>query len=197
MGQAKQDPTWEATRKRVLDRDGHACRFCDMSEDEHQEKHDQGLHAHHVLPRNAGGEDVPENLITVCVSCHQTIESAHADAVEEHVNSENDGDDFAISVRKMRERWEEGLRESEQKINSYLRRHPSIQRNQGMVDADDWYDLHFPPKYEPSFGDVGNGEFKIESEYDFFLSLGFRAGLMEAFIDIDNGVGNMINYADD
>jgi len=185
MSGEQQSQTWEATRKQVLDRDGHACRFCDMTEKEHQEKHDQGLHAHHVLPRNAGGRDVHENLITVCISCHQTIESAHADAVEEHIRSDGNKE-LDHHVQEILSRWDDSLNECEKRINSYLKRHPSIQQRQEIYATPDPVNLHFPDEYQPKFVHGQRGIFEIESEYDLFLSIGFRSGLLMALCDMDD-----------
>lgn len=74
---------WDATRRRVLDRDGHACRFCGIDDDDHRDEYGRGLHAHHVVPKRDGGPDRPENLITVCESCHRTLEDTHAKAVSQ------------------------------------------------------------------------------------------------------------------
>lgn len=50
------------TRKAVLDRDNHVCRKCGRSD---------GLECHHIIPRRAGGSDELENLIVLCIVCHQ------------------------------------------------------------------------------------------------------------------------------
>lgn len=59
--------TWDATRSEVLDRDGFACRRC--STDVSDVPKDR-LHVHHVRPRSRDGPDEPENLLTLCHSCH-------------------------------------------------------------------------------------------------------------------------------
>ena len=53
---------WIGLRERVWRRDGHACRRCGAD--------DRTIQAHHIVPRGAGGPDVPENLITLCRPCH-------------------------------------------------------------------------------------------------------------------------------
>jgi len=74
---------WDATRRRVLDRDGRTCRFCGTTDGEHREEHDTGLHVHHVVPRDDGGTDDPDNLLTVCIRCHRTLEETHSKALKE------------------------------------------------------------------------------------------------------------------
>jgi len=83
---------WSALRKDVLDRDGYECRFCGVTNEEHQEEYKQGLHAHHIIPDSDGGDTSMQNLITVCLSCHHTLEMTHARAVAQ-LDSEEDADD--------------------------------------------------------------------------------------------------------
>jgi 5-methylcytosine-specific restriction endonuclease McrA len=49
-------------RKRVLERDGWRCQNCGSSKD---------LHVHHLAKRSKLGDDALNNLITLCVICHQ------------------------------------------------------------------------------------------------------------------------------
>src|SRR5260370_16594729 len=53
---------YDSLRKQVLDRDGWKCQDCGSSND---------LHVHHLRPRSKLGHDAPENLITLCSSCHR------------------------------------------------------------------------------------------------------------------------------
>lgn len=46
----------------ALQRDDYRCRICGSTE---------GLEVHHINPRMLGGDDSLENLITLCVLCHQ------------------------------------------------------------------------------------------------------------------------------
>lgn len=45
-------------------RDGWKCRVC---------KTRNSLHAHHIIYRSHGGDDVSENLITLCNNCHEAV----------------------------------------------------------------------------------------------------------------------------
>ena len=49
----------------VLCRDKHTCQLC--------EKNNVFLHIHHVIWRQNGGQDTPENLITLCNGCHTKV----------------------------------------------------------------------------------------------------------------------------
>lgn len=57
---------WSKTRLEILERDNHTCQVCD--------KKMQRLDIHHILPKNSGGTNHSDNLITVCQSCHKKIE---------------------------------------------------------------------------------------------------------------------------
>ena len=48
----------------VFDRDGWRCRNCNFR---------RNLSAHHIQFRSQGGEDTDENLVTLCMSCHDGV----------------------------------------------------------------------------------------------------------------------------
>lgn len=48
----------------VLLRDNYKCRSCG---------HRSNLHVHHVVFRSQQGEDTPDNLVTLCNSCHDGV----------------------------------------------------------------------------------------------------------------------------
>ena len=52
---------YQKHRKAVLDRDGHACRYCGSTDK---------LVLDHLLPVGRGGDDSIDNLITACKSCN-------------------------------------------------------------------------------------------------------------------------------
>ena len=52
---------WQELRRQILQRDGYACQQCGNT---------SKLEAHHISARHKGGTDHPENLITLCESCH-------------------------------------------------------------------------------------------------------------------------------
>lgn len=70
---------WTAKRRRkVRSRDGHKCARCGISQEEHQNQFDQKLHVHHITParqfNDAEKRNAMGNLITLCKTCHDTIE---------------------------------------------------------------------------------------------------------------------------
>ena len=56
-------------RYSILERDGFHCRFCDRG----GKQSDYILEVHHIIWRVHGGNDKPENLLTVCPYCHDLI----------------------------------------------------------------------------------------------------------------------------
>jgi len=62
-----QKPFTEELREKVKDRDGWQCVICEG------ETH---LHVHHKIPRDKGGVNHNDNLVTLCSSCHKVIETA-------------------------------------------------------------------------------------------------------------------------
>lgn len=59
----EQDGFWNV-REYVLFRDGHSCQHC------HGKSKDRILNVHHIESRKTGG-DAPNNLITLCETCHK------------------------------------------------------------------------------------------------------------------------------
>ncbi len=53
---------YESLRFQVLKRDGWRCQSCGSRKD---------LHVHHSKHRSQLGDDAPQNLITLCESCHK------------------------------------------------------------------------------------------------------------------------------
>lgn len=50
----------------VLERDRHLCQRC-------RKKSQKKLHVHHVIWVEHGGADTPENLVTLCLECHDLV----------------------------------------------------------------------------------------------------------------------------
>ncbi len=57
-------------REYVLARDGHVCQWC------HGTSKDPMLNVHHIESRKTGG-DSPDNLITLCETCHESLHRTH------------------------------------------------------------------------------------------------------------------------
>jgi 5-methylcytosine-specific restriction endonuclease McrA len=53
---------YQLLHRRVLERDGWRCQNCGSSRD---------LQVHHLMKRSRLGDDALDNLITLCIVCHQ------------------------------------------------------------------------------------------------------------------------------
>jgi hypothetical protein len=60
---------WREIRTAIFMRDHYRCYRCET-------KRRRGLSVHHIMSRADGGEDNPENLITLCLECHDIVELA-------------------------------------------------------------------------------------------------------------------------
>lgn len=60
----------ENARCFVLRRDSYTCQHCGKKS---EEKKPLRLEAHHIVPRSKGGSNRPDNLITLCESCHKAL----------------------------------------------------------------------------------------------------------------------------
>jgi hypothetical protein len=56
--------------KLIRERDNYTCRNCGT-----KERPGETHHAHHILPRMLGGENTPDNGITLCNTCHHKAHS--------------------------------------------------------------------------------------------------------------------------
>lgn len=61
---------WNRIKEAVLERDGLRCQAC------RKRKQRKQLTAHHILPREFGGTNEMDNLITVCHRCHDYVEES-------------------------------------------------------------------------------------------------------------------------
>lgn len=59
------------TREYVLYRDNHICQYCKGKSE------DKVLEVHHIIPESKGGTDKPDELVTLCRTCHQYIHKNH------------------------------------------------------------------------------------------------------------------------
>lgn len=59
-------PKWIRIRKLIYARDNFECQLCG--------KHGGKLQCHHIIPFRISQDNSPENLITLCPSCHMKVE---------------------------------------------------------------------------------------------------------------------------
>ncbi len=81
-------------REYVLFRDGHTCQACKGK------SKDKVLEVHHIRSRSNGGTDRPDNLITLCASCH------HKHHAEENLKIPFPSKEFTAEAFMGIARWE-------------------------------------------------------------------------------------------
>lgn len=74
-GDPNSEESWEHLSNRIRERDGHSCYSCGEIFDEGRK-----FAAHHMIPRNEGGPDEDWNLVTLCPSCHPSVDSQEGTA---------------------------------------------------------------------------------------------------------------------
>jgi hypothetical protein len=91
---AKAWKAWLEVRRRVLKRDNYRCRVfeCDV-------KGSRNVSPHHVLPRDEGGGDHDENLLTLCHKHHDEIEMSGLHSVALIANWCSTDDAFSPTSR--------------------------------------------------------------------------------------------------
>ena len=82
---------YEALRQQVLRRDGWRCQSCGTM---------SNLEVHHKQFRSHSGDDSEENLITLCVSCHDRDAFPEAGQLALSVDPANSIARHQISLRK-------------------------------------------------------------------------------------------------
>lgn len=92
---------WRKLRREILYRDHYRCYRC--------EKHisnGRGLTPHHLLPRDEGGQDDPDNLIVLCCLCHDYAEIYHLRTLEQIRLSYEDAEIKEAKEKELIERQE-------------------------------------------------------------------------------------------
>jgi len=88
-------------REYVLARDGHCCQWCQGK------SKDQILNVHHIETRKTGGQS-PDNLITLCETCHDLIHRTHQEyKIQRKANSFRDATQMGILRWRIYERAKE------------------------------------------------------------------------------------------
>lgn len=59
---------WKEIRRWIIKRD-RRCYRCET-------RQQRNLTVHHIIPRSEGGEENAENLVTLCIDCHNIVEIA-------------------------------------------------------------------------------------------------------------------------
>ena len=85
---------FENTKMMIRNRDNYTCQYCK------NKRKDSNLDVHHIIFRSNGGSDEPENLITLCRTCHKDL---HNSKIKLKVNGKNKGTlRFATQMNEIR-----------------------------------------------------------------------------------------------
>ena len=95
MKRSKQK-AWQALRHEILNRDEFTCYRC-----EKYIANGRGLEVHHILPRDQGGQDYTDNLITLCFKCHDHVEINKILTLEQIRFSYEDGEIEEVKVKAL------------------------------------------------------------------------------------------------
>lgn len=68
---SKDITAYQMARFRCLYRDNYTCQICGVKVGHMENTAVEDAHTHHKKPRSLGGDDVVENLVTLCRSCHE------------------------------------------------------------------------------------------------------------------------------
>lgn len=71
------------TKQFVLSRDNYTCQYCKGK------SKDNKLHTHHVIYRSKGGTDRPDNLLTMCKTCHDKLHDGLITLNRKHIKNLN------------------------------------------------------------------------------------------------------------
>lgn len=93
MSYSHSDPEWRWRRMEAIVRDEYECQECgDLGGPEG----DAHLHVHHEKPLSEGGTHDPENLVTLCKSCH--FYGAHGWSKHNENSSETEDTDTDLNT---------------------------------------------------------------------------------------------------
>ena len=85
---------FENTKMMIRNRDNYTCQYCK------NKCKDSNLDVHHIIFRSNGGSDEPENLITLCRTCHKDL---HNGKIKLKVKGKNKGTlRFATQMNEIR-----------------------------------------------------------------------------------------------
>lgn len=72
---------WDNIAERVRERDNRECQMCGVDESQLS----RSLDVHHIVPVMAGGTHGSWNLISLCLDCHQSVESVTREVIDYNV----------------------------------------------------------------------------------------------------------------
>jgi hypothetical protein len=67
----------------ILSRDNYTCQYCKGK------SKDSKLQVHHIIPRSQGGSNRPNNLLTLCKTCHDKLHAGNIKLTKRHIKNLN------------------------------------------------------------------------------------------------------------
>lgn len=182
--QGKEDnEQWRQTREKVLNRDSYECQFCGTTNEEHQEENDRGLDVHHIIPRSDGGQDTMRNLVALCRSCHQTMESLHGQAMEELAAS-NEYEETAEGAHRTWKQYLEKWDQYDDALMDFLKENPVFRRKFKFYNENDSDENPAVESYElRRLAQEIEGE--ISSEWECVVKFGYKEGIADVVSELD------------
>lgn len=84
----------------VLDRDGYKCQHC---KGKTKDKH---LECHHIIFKSKGGTDTPENLITLCHTCHSALHAGEFELKQKKSKTKHATEMGIIKSQLLKSDWD-------------------------------------------------------------------------------------------
>lgn len=178
--------TWEQTREDILDRDDHTCRFCGTTQEEHKDTNGSGLEVHHIIPRKNGGEDEAANLVTLCRSCHRTMEELHGQAIGQMKLQKDYSEDLEELTRIYDQYWA-ALDRLEELLDEFVDGHPTFSNEVGMWDEMQGEGKPSMVSYDlaDAFITHEDESIDIDTEWKAAAAFGYKKAILTLLIDID------------
>jgi hypothetical protein len=86
---------WDSLRRQIYERDNYSCQNCGRQGGKYGNSE---LHAHHITPLSQGGENSPENLITLCSNCHSDLHGQEIGSGEPSEKKNDGNEEVAIMI---------------------------------------------------------------------------------------------------
>ena len=149
----------------VLARDKYTCQRC--------KKKGGKMEAHHVLPKSKGGQDIPENMITLCPDCHYGIH--------------HKGYELNVKVKK-RVNLADATQMNSLRVQ-ILRRYPEAIETFGYVTKENSWSLGIPKDHYLDACVIASGGNLINFKQNIVY---YKRCVPEGCYQVSNGVPNKI-----
>jgi len=114
---------YQNVKEYVLARDGHKCQICGKSKVK--------LHVHHIESRKTGG-DAPNNLVTLCLDCHDKLHQGTAKLKQKRGKSFRDATQMTVMrptlLRELKEMYPH-VEETFGYITKFYRQQAGLEKN--------------------------------------------------------------------